>query len=156
MLNAHQLDSLTAPPAHGNESLPQEVVDGILDALDGDLDTLKQASFVARTWYHRTRELFFRCVRLEPTNGIRRGEELLSLVENHPDLSLYIKHLTLTVSNRPPTPWVSSPVFFLEAPREIGDLLYLLTHLTEFTLEGSPRGFDWQQLPRPCRQPYMI
>ncbi|KAF7338782.1 hypothetical protein MSAN_02200700 [Mycena sanguinolenta] len=80
-------------------SLPQELVDAILDNISDDLPTLKACSLVASLFTHSARTHIYRKIEISPLsssgNSCRKFYELLS---SSPDIAPLVKNL-LIVSN---------------------------------------------------------
>ncbi|KAF6760578.1 hypothetical protein DFP72DRAFT_1003785 [Ephemerocybe angulata] len=113
-------------------TLPQELIDSVIDAIEDDTSTLMAVGLVGKQWYRRSRVHLFKQMHLGGRpNPADRLSQLTQLIERQPILLEYIKELNLSHAHE----WLTTNVEIIE----------LLPRLSLKSLEIG--GMDWGRLP---------
>ncbi|TEB30855.1 hypothetical protein FA13DRAFT_1733266 [Coprinellus micaceus] len=139
-------------------SLPQELINAVIDHLEHDKDdeSLAQVGLVSRQWYPRTREHLFHSIHLQPDDTIQQfvehTERLRQVIEANPSLARSVQWL-----------WVRelSPSWFENDFKDFGNLLTVLlarfTNVSQLYLAGTPDEdtlVHWGRIPEQLRNTF--
>ncbi|KAJ7628435.1 hypothetical protein FB45DRAFT_1028527 [Roridomyces roridus] len=125
-------------------SVPQELVDFIVDNLAGDTPNLKSCSLAARTFVHPSQKHIFKQIVLRSVTVCQRFHQLLT---SYPHLATLVDELRiLTGGMYSEEPWaMSEPTLALVLP---------LLHIKRISLVGNAPSrvtIDWVQMNQPLK-----
>ncbi|KAJ7078493.1 hypothetical protein C8R44DRAFT_96658 [Mycena epipterygia] len=134
-------------PLNGEPTLPQELIDLILDKLDlTDKKTLKACSRVARSFRHTSQKHIFSHIKLVPAPLYWRKfnltlKEFSQILSNSPHLALNVRSIVLVEGNGAglgSVPWMRRD--------EFPPILAMLVNLTRISIE-SQLWLAWDSFP---------
>ncbi|KIY61481.1 hypothetical protein CYLTODRAFT_447693 [Cylindrobasidium torrendii FP15055 ss-10] len=121
------------------DTIPQELVESVLDQLAFDREALKTCSLVSRSFSHRSRKLLFANIVLEPKETSKRNpsEDFAGLLSRSLSVAPLVQALTLYNFSRGRSSW------FSQDRTTVPYILRSLTNLNRLTLSGRHYDRRW-------------
>ncbi|KAJ6537388.1 hypothetical protein DFH09DRAFT_1178122 [Mycena vulgaris] len=127
-------------------SLPQELIDKVIEETGTDTATLRSCALVCRTFLRCSQARMFLHIEILPISSApwQLAQRLHLALQHSPHLCLYIRSLRIVEGWTPATRWVTDPALI--------DILSMLTVLTSFDFEAQEaRDSMWMSLPTELR-----
>jgi hypothetical protein len=130
-------------------TVPQDIIDNVVDALNGDKDTLKSCAVVSRSFFTPSRRNFFSNIHLDDS---AQTERLYNLLVSRPEISSLIHELTVTPAVYHRTGTAMALANILRMLSQLRSLLWghrnaMLIHWTDLSSELQSALVDSLQSP---------